>query len=741
MRFPCYIQLDEMDCGPSSLRMIADYYGKHYSLQTLRERCHISREGVSLLGISDAAESIGLRSTGVKISWEQLCNEVKLPCIVYWNQNHFIVVYKIRKIFGTYKVYVSDPAEGLLTYTKEQFCKSWLQSQETDGAAIDEKGPVKYGLSLLLEPTPRFFQEDGEKAKRYNFNFLVRYIRPYTNYFLLLCITMLTTSIIGLFLPFIAQSVVDIGIGTSNKSYVIMLLIAQVVLVMGQMSNNVIRSWLMLHITSRIGISLVSDFLSKLMRLPIAFFDSKKMGDLMQRIDDYNRIQTFLTGSLLSIVTAIISFVVYAIIMAGYNWNILGVFFLGGAIYIGWIVAFMKYRRKLDYIRFQEASANQSNIVQLINGMQEIKLNNCEKQKRWEWERIQVKLFKVSVKSLSLGQIQEIGGTFIDQTKNVAISFIAASAVIDGNMTLGMMMALQYIIGQLNAPLSQFIQFIQTSQDAAISLERIGEIHERADEEPENEYRITAIPQEGDIEFKDVVFQYDGPHSPKVLNHVNLKICANQVTAIVGASGSGKTTMLKLILGFYTPSEGQITLNGIPLSQYSERRWRNSCAVVMQEGYIFSDTIANNISVSEENPNESLIREAVRIANLDEWINELPLRYNTKIGYDGHGLSTGQKQRLLIARAAYKKSRYLLLDEATNSLDANNERVIMENLQSLFKNKTVVVVAHRLSTVKSANNIIVLNEGRIVEQGTHAELIAAKKYYYKLVKNQLELGN
>ena len=756
MSFPHYTQLDAMDCGPTSLRIVAQYYGRHYSLQNLRERCHLTREGVSLLGISDAAESIGFRTTGVKITWEQLRDAALLPCIVHWNQQHFVVVYKIEKKRGKWRVYVSDPASGLLEYSEEQFLKAWIQIRELPDAADQSDGPDRdtrsgppassfrssgRGIALLLEPTPAFYREKGDEDKRLKPGYLLQYLRPYKNYLAQLALAMLTASVLSLILPFLTQSVVDKGIGTGNLSFVVMMLVAQVVLVLGQTANNLIRSWLMLHMTTRISISLISDFLSKLMRLPIAFFDSKMVGDIMQRIGDYDRIQSFLTGSLLSMAMAVVSFVIYGAVMGGYDPTILGIFLLGSALYVGWILLFMKRRRKLDYMRFQEAAANQSNIVQLINGMQEIKLNDCEKQKRWEWERIQARLFQVSIKGLVLGQTQEVGGTFIDQTKNVVISFLAASAVIEGHMTLGMMVALQYIIGQLNAPLSQFIQFVQATQDAKISLERLSEIQEKDDEEPAGEERIRVIPDHADIEFRGVTFRYDGPHSAKALDDVSVTIPADKVTAIVGASGSGKTTMLKLMLGFYTPTEGEVLLHDRRIGQYSPSCWRRACGTVMQEGYVFSDTIAGNIGVSDDRPDMERVRRATRIANIDTFIDALPLGYNTKIGADGHGLSVGQKQRLLIARAAYKDAKYLFFDEATNSLDANNERTIMERLDRLFENKTVVVVAHRLSTVRNADKIVVLDRGRIVEQGTHDELTAKRGYYYELVRNQLELGN
>lgn len=726
MHLPSYYQHDSMDCGPTCLRMIAKYYGKSYSLQALRDKCHITREGVSMLGISNAAESIGFRTTGVKLTWNQLKEEMPLPCIIHWNQKHFVVVYAIDKK-GT--VTVADPAAGILRYPVNDFLKCWLQTEDNE-----------HGLALILEPTPTFYKEEGEEERNYGFLYVLRYLRPYRSYIIQILLAMLTASIISLILPFITQSVVDTGISSGNLSFVVMLLIAQLALTMGGMTNNLIRSWLMLHTTSRVSISLISDFLCKLMKLPIAFFDSKMVGDIMQRIGDYNRIQTFLTGSLLSMVIAVVSLLIYSIIMAGYNALIFAIFLAGSALYIGWVLVFMKRRKKLDYLRFQQASANQSNIVQMIGGMQDIKLNNCERQKRWDWENIQAKLFKVSVKSLSLGQVQEVGSTFIDQTKNILISFIAAKSVIEGNMTLGMMMALQYIMGQINAPISQFIGFAQSAQDASISLDRLGEIHEMKDEEPENESRIREIPTNADIVFKNVDFQYDGSHSNKVLDDVSLIIPAGKVTAIVGASGSGKTTMLKMMLGFYRPVSGGIYLDKIPLKNYSESCWRRECGSVMQEGYIFSDSIAGNIAVLDENPDMARIRVAADIANIAEWIDNLPLGYNTKIGAEGQGLSTGQKQRVLIARAAYKDAQYLFFDEATNSLDANNERTIMEKLNALFHGKTVVIVAHRLSTVKNADNIVVLDHGRIMEQGTHVQLTAMRGQYYELVKNQLELG-
>lgn len=719
--FPIYHQHDKMDCGPTCLRMIAKYYGKTYSLQTIREKCYITKNGVSMLGISDAAESIGFRTMGTKLIWEQLKKEISLPCIAHWNYNHFVVVYAIDK---KERVIVADPAIGLLKYSKDDFLKGWLKTN-------------KCGLTLILEPSPVFYKNEYESERKNGINQILQYLRPYRSFFIQILLAMLVASVITFLLPIITQSVVDVGIGTGNLSFVTMLLIAQLLLSMGGMANNLIRSWLMLHTTTRISISLISDFLCKLMKLPIAFFDSKMVGDIMQRIGDYNRIQSFMTSALLSMIIAVVSLIVYGIIMAGYNTAVFAIFIIGSSFFIGWVLLFMRRRKELDYMNFQQASANQSNIVQLISGMQDIKLNNCERQKRWDWEAIQAKLFKLSIKSLSLGQIQEVGSVFIDQGKNIFISFLSAKAVIDGDMTLGMMMSLQYIMGQINAPIAQFIGFAQSAQDASISWCRLCEIHEMKDEENEGE-SIKDIPDGADILFRNVDFYYGGPDSEKILDNISLTIPAKKVTAIVGASGSGKTTLLKIMLGFYRPISGEVLLGKIPLKNYSIRCWREWCGSVMQEGYIFSDSIASNISISDTHPDMVKVKEAARISNLSEWVENLPHGFNTKIGADGRGLSTGQKQRLQIARVAYKDAKYLFLDEATNSLDASNEKVIMDNLSSLFRNRTVVVVAHRLSTVMNADNIIVLDKGRIVEQGTHMALVEKKGKYFELVRHQLE---
>ncbi|MFA7489372.1 MAG: peptidase domain-containing ABC transporter [Mariniphaga sp.] len=737
-KFPHYLQPDAMDCGPTCLRIVAKYFGKHYTLETLRELTWKTREGVSLLTISDAAEKVGFRTQGVRISLSKL-TDVPLPAIIHWTQNHFVVLYKIKKKSSSFGkrgedaiFYISDPAHGLLKYSRDEFVKYWASTQENGEPA---------GIALLLEPTSEFYVEEGEKVNKTGFFYLFSYLKPYKRLITQLLLGFLTGSILSLVFPFLTQAIVDVGITTNNLNFIVLVLIAQLVLTVSQTAVGFIRSWIMLHTSTRVSISLISDFLIKLMKLPIRFFDTKLIGDLRQRIDDNQRIQNFLTGNLVSMSFGIFIFVIYSFVMAYYDWSILFIFYAGSGLYVLWILLFLKKRKEIDYKRFNVASANQSNVYQLITGMQEIKLNNCEKQKRWEWERIQAKLFRVSVKGLILNQYQQAGSIFINQVKNIIISFIAAKGVVEGNMTLGMMMAIQYIIGQLNGPINEFIGFIQAGQDAKISLERLGEIHLHQDEENVEIQKNYELPVRRDITFSGVTFHYEGPKSPRVLNNIQLSIPGNKVTAIVGASGSGKTTLIKLMLGFYPPYEGKIEIGGIDISQFSMEMWRSNCGVVMQDGFIFSDTIANNIAVAEDYPNREKLIQAVKIANIEEYIESLPLRYNTKIGQEGSGLSQGQKQRILIARAVYKNPAFLFFDEATNALDARNEKVIMENLSAFFEGRTVVTVAHRLSTVKNADLIVVLDKGEIVESGMHHELAARKGAYFELVRNQLELGN
>jgi ATP-binding cassette subfamily B protein len=724
---PYYPQHDTMDCGPTCLRMVAAFYGKRYSLEGLREKSFITREGVSMLGISEAAEKIGFRSICVQVGYEKL-QEAPLPCIIHWNQQHFVVVYKLNDKH----VWVADPGAGKLKYTKEEFCNCWLSSR---------KNEEDTGVALLLEPTPEFYtiEDEGDEVNRRGFSFLYSYLRPYRGLVGQLLLGLLLGSMIQLMLPFLTQSVVDFGINNQNLGFIYLVLIAQLMLSFSSSAVDFIRGWILLHLGTRINIALISDFLIKLMKMPISYFDSKMTGDILQRINDHKRIQDFLTGSSLSVIFSVFNIIIFGIVLLVYSGMIFLIFMGGSALYVAYVWLFMKKRAELDHKRFAQQSANQSTVVQLVNGMQEIKLSACEQQKRWEWERIQAKLFKVNIKSLALRQYQDSGAVLINQSKNLLITALVASLVVKGEMTLGMMLSVQYIIGQLNSPVNELIAFARDMQDARLSMNRLSEVRDKPDEEDPTRELLREIPEGKEIRLQNLNFKYDPLSEYPTLDNVSLVIPPGKQTAIVGMSGSGKTTLVKLLLGFYPPASGDIFIGDTPLGSYSIREWRKRCGVVMQDGFIFSDSIAGNIAPGVERIDKKKLRHAAEVANIHDFIEELPLGYNTKIGQEGHGLSQGQKQRILIARAVYKDPEFIFFDEATNALDANNERIIMNNLQTFFKGRTSVVVAHRLSTVRNAEQIIVIEQGKIAETGTHEALIALEGRYYQLVKNQLEL--
>lgn len=727
-KFPFFRQRDQMDCGPTCLQMIASYHGRSYTLPYLREISYITREGVSMQGIMEAADRIGFRTMPVKVPFERRLPEepsfmdAPFPCIVHWNQRHFVVAYKANKKH----VWVADPGQGKFKLEHAVFKKSWISDQDN-------------GVALLLEPSPTFYEQEGEIIDKQGFAYLLKYLLPYRRLIIQLLLGLSLGSLFQLTLPFLTQSIVDVGIQNQNVGFIYLVLLGQLMIFIGQLSVSVLQSWILLHISTRINVSLIADFLTKLMRLPIGYFDTKMVGDLMQRIGDHTRIESFLTSSTLSILFSLVNFVIFGIVLLVYNTTIFLIFLIASITYLFWVTIFLKKRKEVDYQRFQELSQNQNTLIEMIQGMQEIKLQNSERKRRRLWTNIQAKLFNANIRSLAISQYQDIGGNSINQLKDIAISFIAATAVIQGQMTLGMMLAIQYIVGQLNGPLAQMIHFIRAAQDAKISLERLGEIHQTPEEEAQ-EVSVDILPDNKDLSIENLSFKYN-PLDEEVLKNIDLQIPSGKMTAIVGTSGSGKTTLVKLLLGFYTPTKGTIRLGGMPITTIRKSLWRQQCGAVMQDGYIFSDTIANNIAESDEIIDKTKLLKAVQTANIQTFIESLPLGYNTMIGARGNGISQGQRQRLLIARAVYKNPNFLFFDEATNALDAKNERTIVENLDTFFKNKTVIVVAHRLSTVKNADQIVVLDNGKIMEIGTHQELVAKKGEYFSLVKNQLELGN
>ncbi|CAM4413395.1 ATP-binding cassette, subfamily B [Pedobacter westerhofensis] len=716
-----------MDCGPTCLRMVAKFYGKNISLQKLRALTSINRDGVSLLGISEAAEKIGLRTRASKIKYATLL-QIDLPCIIHWDQNHFVILHRIK---GN-KHYIADPARGSIVYSKAEFLMHW---------SGHEKQSYNEGIVMLLSPSPLFFEVEEDKVNELSLtSLLLEYTARYKKLFWQLLLGLLVGSVIQLIIPFLTQSVVDIGINSRNLNFVYVILIAQTALLLGRMSVEFIRSWILLHISTRISISILTDFLIKLMKLPMSFFDTKMTGDIMQRIKDQKRIEDFLTSSTLNTIFSLFNLIVFSILLGYYNSLIFVIFLISTILYTVWVVWFLKKRRDLDYKRFEMNSREQANLIELVEGMQEIKLNNCEKQKRWKWEGIQASIFDFNLKSLAIGQVQQAGAFFINEGKNIVITFIVAKTVIEGDLTLGGMVAIQYIIGQLNSPIEQLLNFIQHMQDAKMSLERMIEVHAIKDEEPISKTFRTILPDNKTIEINNLSFTYPGSENNPVLRNINFNIPEGKTTAIVGLSGSGKTTILKMLLRFYVPEGGEIRVGATKLEQISPKYWRSRCGIVMQEGFIFSDSIVNNIAVGDEYPDEEKLEKAISIANIGDLIDGLPLGIHTKVGAEGNGLSQGQKQRLLIARAVYKDPDYIFFDEATNSLDANNERTIMQNLEEFFKARTVVIVAHRLSTIKNADHIIVLKYGMIVENGNHYSLLEERGDYFELVKNQLDVA-
>ena len=722
-----------MDCGPACLRMVARYYGRHYNPAGIKEASGFGKAGVSMLGISEAAEKIGFRTRGLKLSYEQLTREAQLPCILHWDQNHFVVLLPFSRWRNGNSLKVADPSKGIITCTKKEFISHWISS-------VDKQGELT-GTALLLEPTPSFYDAEGEKEKKLSWGLMFRYLRPNRWRIGQVFIALIITSLLQLIFPYLTQSIVDTGINTQNLHFITIVLIGQLMLIFSRMIVDFIRSRLLLGISVVIDLSILSDFWIKLTRLPLSYFDSHHTGDTMQRLGDNKQIQNFLTGSALNTLFSLFSFAVFSIVLMTYGGSLFLVFCLGSILYLLWILLFLRINRKMNYQLFHLSASENSATMQLIQGMQEIRLNNAEQLKRWEWENMQAGIFRLNFKSLTYNQIQQAGAMLINQGKDVVVTFMVAELVIRGQLTFGAMLAVQYIIGQLSSPIEQLIGFVRSAQDTKISLERLNEIHQLKDEEAGNAHSIQHLPVDRGIRIHSLTFTYPGAGNEPVLNGINLHIPEGKTTAIVGVSGSGKTTVLKILLKFYDHYSGEIKIGDSNFKYISPSFWRKNCGAVLQDGYIFNDTIAGNIAVSDEHPDYQRLIACCKTVNILPFIESLANGFYTKIGAEGVGISQGQKQRLLIARAIYKDPQYLFFDEATNALDANNEKVIVENLQDFFKKRTVVVVAHRLSTVKNADKIIVLHNGVIVEEGTHEELSAAAGNYYELVRNQLALGN
>lgn len=725
--FAFFRQLDYRDCGPTCLRMIAKYYGKTFSREFLRDKANITKLGVTMAGIAEAAEAIEMRTLGMRISFDSLLNEAPVPFIIPWRQKHFVVVYKTSKT----KIYIADPAQGLLTYTHNDFKTAWTNT-------TDETGFV-----LILEPNAKFHEQTEDKERNKGFSFLYPYFKPYRKLINQIFIGLLVATIIQFILPFLMQSVVDVGVNNQDIPFIYLILISQFVLILSQTLVSVFREWILIHITSRFNIKMISDFLYKMLKLPVNYFETRNTGEHLQRITDHTRIQNFISSSSLNMVFSMITFILFNGILAYYNFTIFLVFIIAAILYVCWTFFFLKKRAELDFKRFDQQSQSQTSLIQIINGVKEIKINNSQRKNRWKWEFNQISLFKTSLSTLKLAQYQTIGANFINEFKNIVITFLSAKAVVDGNLTLGMMTSIQFIVGQLNMPLGNFVLFIQSWQDAKISLERLSQVHMRNDEDNVSLNKSKELPKDKSIIIKDLSYRYGGKSSPFILKNINCTIPEGKTTAIVGASGSGKTTLLKLLLKFYEPTKGNINIGAISLNDINTDFWRLNCGAVMQDTFIFNDTIAGNISESEQNEiiDREKLNNAAFVANIEDFIEKLPNKYNTELGTSGIRLSGGQEQRIMISRAVYKNPHYLLFDEATSALDANNEMIIMQNLNKFIYGKTAVIIAHRLSTVKNADNIIVLENGELVEQGNHNDLTNLKGKYYELVKNQLELGN
>jgi len=734
-KYPFQRQHDTIDCGPSCLMMLSTYHGKKYSLEYFRELCYLNREGVSIVNIEESAKKIGFDTLITSLSLDNLIEDSPLPCILHWNQDHFVVLYEIKakKSWRStrnkeYTFILGDPAHGIVEIDLKTFHSYWINT------------PAGKGIGLFLEPSSNFQNIEPRDESPRGFFFLVKYLLPYKHYIFQLLIGMIAASVFSLLFPFLTQLLVDVGVADKDFSFIYLIFASQIFLFMGTIAIDIIRGWLILHINTRISLNIISDFLIKLLKLPMKYFDSKAVGDLTQRIQDHHQIESFLTGSFLMTVFSMINICVFMIVLAFYNWLILVIFIAMSALSLLWVILFQKRRENLNYKLFARNRENQDKIYEMITGMQEIKLFGAENQIRWNWENLQVKYFKLNVDTLTLEQFQQTGYRFLNHLKNILISFISIYAVVKNHLTFGSLLSISYIIGQANGPIDQLIGLIKGGQDAKLSMNRLQEIHNKEEEETLHCITDRAAIASGDIILNHVSFQYDGPRSPYVLKDVNLRIPRGKVTAIVGSSGSGKTTLMKLLLNFYSPTEGNVYLGKASLDELSPTIWRSLCGTVMQDGFVFSDTIEKNITLGKDEIDNEKLKTAMHVANITDFVDNLPLKGSTKIGSSGIGISGGQKQRIFIARAVYKDPDFIFFDEATSSLDAINEKIIVDNLNQFFHGRTVVIIAHRLSTVKNADQIVMLENGKVIECGNHNTLCIQKGKYFELVKNQLDVN-
>lgn len=721
-QFPFFQQLERMDCGATCLRMIARYHKRYYSLEYLRELTYMGKQGVSLLEISDAAEAIGMQTLAVRVNYDRLQDDVPLPCIAHLEDEHFVVVHHINATH----IWIADPAEGKFKITREEFEESWVQEEDD-------------GVILVLEPTPEFYDRDNEGVDHSQWSYVWAYFRQESSLLIQLGVGVIVAGLLQIAMPFLLKSLVDIGIGHIEPSFITMMVVGLLLLFIAQTVVEVFRRWILIHVGVRVNVKILSDFLQKLTRLPLRYFDNRLTGDLLQRIGDHERIQRFLTSTTLVSVLSLFNFVAFSLLLSFWSGWVLTVFFLGTLLNLAWVYLFQQTQREIDYKSFDQYADNQGKLIELVEGMQDIKLHNAEKSKRWSWERTQAALIRTEMGGAVYNQIQRTGGDFINEGKNLIILFFVANSVLEGTMTLGMLVAIMYVVAQLNSPIRQFVEFIRSFEEAKISLERMNEIHTKANEE-EARGKISMLPETGDLSLEEVDFQYNGPNSPLVLKNISLDIRKGETTVIVGTSGSGKSTLLKLLLNVYQPVSGAVRLGEVKLDNLQHRFWREKCGAVLQDAYIFNDTIAKNIALGDEIIDKRRLLRAVKVANIQTFIEGLPLGYSTKVGKEGLGLSLGEKQRLLIARAAYKDPDYFFFDEATSALDAFHEMLIMENFAEAFPDRTMIIVAHRLNTVRLADRIIVMESGELVEQGTHEELYYSRGAYYQLVRNQIELG-